>query len=164
MATKFEHDQQFAGDPAAVMAMLKDPDYIRLKCERTGSLKTTVDVAETADGGVVITCQRVMPATVPAAARRFVGETITVTETQTWTPQATDGTAAAAGNVAFDAPLLFIAAVVLAAAGDGTLVRTSGSFKAGIPFIGGTIESSAADLTTKYLNVEETVGNEWLAR
>ncbi len=38
VATRFEHDQQFNGTPVQVRAMLKDPDYIRLKCERTGSL------------------------------------------------------------------------------------------------------------------------------
>lgn len=164
MATKFEHDQQFDGAPAAVMAMLKDPDYVNLKCDRTGSLKTTVDIAPTADGGVVLTCSRVLPANVPSAAKKFVGDTITVTETQTWTPQAADGSASATGVVEFSAPLSFSAEVSLSANGTGTLVRTTGSFKARIPFIGGTIEGIAVDMTTKYLNVEETVGNEWLAR
>lgn len=164
MATKFEHEQHFNGDPVAVMAMLKDPDYVRLKSDRTGSLTSDVDVTDTDDGGVVLRCRRVLPANVPTAAKKFVGDTITVTETQEWTPQASDGSASAAGTVEFDAPLSFTATVTLAASGGGgTLVCTRGSFKAGVPFIGGSIESSAADLTTKYLNVEEEVGNEWLA-
>jgi len=164
VATKFEQEQQFDSPPAAVMAMLRDPDYIRLKCDRTGSLKTEVDVAETPDGRVVLTCTRVLPANVPSAAKKFVGDTITVTETQTWTPPAADGSASATGTVEFSAPLSFTATVTLAGSGAGTLVRTTGSFKAGIPFIGGTIEGVAVDMTTKYLNVEQTVGNEWLAR
>ncbi len=164
VATKFEHDQQFNGDPTAVMAMLKDPDYVNLKCDRTGSLETKVDIVATPDGGAVLTCSRVLPANVPSAAKKFVGDTITVTETQTWTPQASDGTASASGVVEFSAPLSFTAAVSLSASGTGTLVRTTGSFKAGIPFIGGTIEGIAVDMTAKYLNVEQTVGNEWLAR
>lgn len=164
MATKFEHEQRFNGEPAAVMAMLRDPDYIRLKCERTGSLKSEVDVADGPDGGVVLTCTRVLPANVPAAAKKFVGETITVTETQDWAPLTADGSASATGTVGFNAPLGFTATITLAASDGGTLVRTSGSFKAGVPFIGGSIENSAAELTTKYLDVEQTVGNEWLAR
>jgi hypothetical protein len=164
VATKFEHEQQFSGDPAGVMAMLKDPDYINLKCDRTGSLKSDVDVADKADGGVILTCTRVLPANVPAAAKKFVGETITVTETQDWTPLAADGSASATGTVGFNAPLGFTATITLGPSGDGTLVRTSGSFKAGVPFIGGSIENSAAELTTKYLDVEQAVGNEWLAR
>ncbi len=164
MATKFEHEQHFNGEPAAVMAMLKDPDYIRLKCDRTGSLKSDVDVSDKPDGGVILTCTRVLPANVPAAAKKFVGETITVTERQDWTPLAADGSASAAGTVSFNAPLGFTATITLAASDGGTLVRTSGSFKAGVPFIGGSIESSAAELTTKYLDVEQTVANEWLAR
>ena len=146
------------------MAMLKDPDYIRLKCDRTGSLETTVDVQDGPDGGCVISTTRVLPAKVPAAAKKFVGETIKVTEVQDWASPAADGSSSATGTVGFDAPLSFTATITLAPSGDGTVVRTQGSFKAGVPFIGGSIEGSAADLTTKYLNVEETVGNEWLAR
>lgn len=146
------------------MAMLKDPEYIRTKCDRTGSLRTEVDVSDAADGGVTLTIVRVLPADVPAVAKKFVGDTITVTETQVWTPLSADGLASAAGTVDFSAPLSLKAAVTLSAAGTGTVVRTSGSIKASVPFVGGTIESSAADLMAKYLNVEQTVGNEWLAR
>ena len=163
MATRFEHVQRFSGSPEAVMEMLRNPDYIRLKCESTGSLETTVEVADTADGGCILTSTRVLPAKVPSAAKRFVGETITVTEVQTWTPLS-GGSASAKGEVGFSAPLDFTATLTLAADGEETVVTTTGSFKAGVPFVGGSIESSAVDLTAKYLTVEETVGNEWLAR
>lgn len=162
VATTFEHEQQFNGEPKAVMAMLRDPAYIRTKCDRTGSLSTDVEVAGASDGGVTLKITRVLPADVPAVAKRFVGDTITVTETQVWTKPAADGSASAIGTVEFSAPLSFTAAVCLGASGEGTLVRTSGSIKAGVPFVGGTIESSASDLMKKYLNVELTVGNEWL--
>lgn len=163
VATKFEHEQQFNGEPVAVMAMLRDPDYIRTKCDRTGSLKTDIEVAAAADGGVTLTITRVLPADVPAVAKKFVGDTITVTETQVWTGPANDGSATATGTVDFSAPLSLTVLMSLALTGSGTLVRTSGSIKASVPFVGGTIESSASDLMTKYLNVEQSVGNEWLA-
>lgn len=164
VATGFQHQQSFNGAPADVMAMLRHPDYIREKCDRTGSMETTVAVTDTDDGGCVITTTRVLPAQVPAAAKRFVGETLTVTEVQTWTPLGPDGTATATGDVDFGAPLAFRASLTLAPGGDGTTVTTDGSFKASVPFVGGTIEKGAAEQTAKYLTVEERVGNEWLSR
>jgi len=164
VATKFTHAQQFNGSPDVVMAMLRDPDYVTEKCDRTGSLETTASIEETDDGGCVITSVRVLPAKVPSAAKKFVGETITVTETQRWTPLAADGSASAEATVEFSAPMSFAATITLAGSDGGSVITTSGAFKASVPFIGGSIEGSAAELTTKYLDVEESVGNEWLAR
>ncbi|MHB1067422.1 MAG: DUF2505 domain-containing protein [Candidatus Nanopelagicales bacterium] len=163
MATSFQHEQTFQADPAAVMAMLRDPDYIRAKCDRTGSLDTTVSVEHGPDGGWVITSVRVLPARLPSAVKRFVGDTITVTETQAWGAPGPDGTASATGTVEFSAPMAFAATITLGAVGPATRVRTDGSFTASVPFVGGSIEGTAADLTRKYLDVEQAVGNEWLA-
>jgi hypothetical protein len=163
VATKLEFEQNYPAGPEAVMAMLKDPEFIRLKCDRTGSRKTTVDVEESDDGGCVLTSVRVLPAKVPAAAAPFVGETLTVTETQTWSAPAADGSATATVAVDFGAPMTFTSSMTLDAAGSGTVVRTVGQFKASIPFVGGKIEGAAKEQTEAYLTVEEKVGNEWLA-
>ncbi|MDP1878791.1 MAG: DUF2505 domain-containing protein [Actinomycetota bacterium] len=163
MATSFQHEQTFHADPAAVMAMLRDPDYIRTKCDRTGSMDTTVSVEDGPDGGCVITSVRVLPAKLPSAVKKFVGDTITVTERQEWAAPGPDGAASAAGTVEFSAPMAFTATITLEADGPATRVRTEGSFKASVPFVGGSIEGTAADLTRKYLEVEQAVGNEWLA-
>lgn len=164
MATPFVHEQTFPADPVTVMGMLKDPEYIRLKCDRTGSLETTAQVEETPDGGCVLTSTRVLPANVPAAARSFVGETLTVTEVQAWEPLVADGTASASVTVDFGAPMTFRATLTLRPDGARTVVRTEGQFKASVPFIGGKIEAVAAEQTERYLAVEETVGQEWLSR
>ena len=164
VATKLEYVQNYAGEPAAVMAMLKDPEFVRLKCDKTGSRETTATIEETADGGCVITNTRVLPSKVPAAAAAFVGETLHVTEVQTRTGPAADGSASADVTVDFGAPITYTAHMALAASADGTVVETNGEFKAGIPFIGGMIESGALDQTTRYLEVEQVLGNEYLAK
>lgn len=164
VATKLDFEQTYNADPEAVMAMLKDPEFIRLKCDRTGSRRTTVDVQESADGGCILVSVRVLPAKVPAAAAPFVGETVTVTETQTWAAPAADGSATATVAVDFGAPLTFSSAMTLAASSTGTLVQTTGQFKSSIPFVGGKIEGAAKEQTEAYLEVEQRVGNEWLTR
>ena len=144
--------------------MLKDPEFIRLKCDRTGSRETTADVQESADGGCILISVRVLPSKVPAAVAPFVGETITVTETQTWVAPDPDGAASATVAVDFGAPMTFTSTMTLVGSGAGTVVHTTGQFKSSIPFVGGKIEGTAKEQTEAYLEVEERVGNEWLSR
>lgn len=163
MATRLSYDQSFGADPATVMAMLQDPEYVRRKGERTGAFDITVDVADAPGGGVVITCTRSMPAEVPSYATPFVGDTITITETQTWGPAAPDGSRTADVTVDFNSPLAYRGTIELAPDGSGTVARNAGEFKASVPFVGGKVEKVAAEMTQKYLAKEATVGSEWLA-
>ena len=164
VATTLTYEQEFPADPTTVMAMLRDPAYVQEKGERTGSHDITVDVAEMADGGVVITCTRSMPANVPSYAAPFVGDTITITETQTWSAPAADGSTSAAVTVEFNSPLAYSGTITLSPGGAGALALNEGSFKASVPFVGGKVERVAAEMTEKYLAKETKVGAEWLAR
>lgn len=161
MAKEFTYKQSFGADPVSVFAMLRNPEYVQAKCAATGSLETNVDVTESGDGSVTITSTRVLPAEVPAAARKFVGETISATETQAWSAPGTDGSRTADVSVDFSGPLSFSGRLILRPFGDGSEVITEGSFKASVPFVGGTIESVAADQTARYLGAEERVAAEW---
>lgn len=164
VATNLSYEQEFPADPATVMAMLRDPAYVQEKGERTGSHDITVEVADTADGGVVIACTRSMPAEVPSYAAPFVGDTITITETQAWSAPAADGSASAEVTVTFNSPLAYAGTITLSAGGAGAVALNEGSFKASVPFVGGKVERVAADMTAKYLKKETSVGAEWLAR
>ncbi len=161
MAKEFTYKQTFGSDPVTVFAMLRNQDYVQAKCAATGSLETTVKVSEGTDGSVTITSTRVLPAEVPAAAKKFVGETISATETQMWSAPATDGARTADVTVDFSGPLGFSGKLSLKPFGDGSEVLTEGSFKASVPFVGGTIESVAAEQTARYLGAEERVAAEW---
>jgi hypothetical protein len=164
MATSLDFEQTYPADPATVVAMLKNPDLTKEKMERTGSMATTVDVKDSSDGGFVITTTRVLPSKVPAAAAAFVGETLNVTEVQTWSAAAADGSRSGTVAVDFGAPITFKGTMQLSPTPEGTVVSSHGDIKAGIPFVGGMIEAGAADQTRKYLKAEETIGREFLAR
>jgi hypothetical protein len=164
MATSLDFEQTYPADPATVVAMLKDPALVKEKMERTGSMETTVDVQDAADGSFVLTTTRVLPSKVPAAAAAFVGETLNVKEIQTWSAPGPDGSRTGTVNVDFGAPITFKGTMSLSPSADGTVVTSHGDIKAGIPFVGGMIESGAADQTRKYLKAEETIGREFLAR
>lgn len=161
MAKEFTYRQSFDGDPLTVFAMLRDPEYVQAKCDATGSLETTAEVSEASDGTVTIVSTRVLPAQVPDVARKFVGDTISATETQVWSAAAPDGSRTATVEVEFSGPLGFTGTLSLRPAGQGTEVVTEGKFKASVPFVGGTIESEAAKQTERYLGAEQRVASEW---
>ena len=161
MAKEFTYRQSFDGDPLTVFAMLRDPEYVQAKCDATGSLETTAEVSDASDGTVTIVSTRVLPAQVPDVARKFVGDTISATETQVWSAAAPDGSRTATVEVEFSGPLGFTGTLSLRPAGQGTEVVTEGKFKASVPFVGGTIESEAAKQTERYLGAEERVASEW---
>ncbi len=164
MGTKFEYVQHFPAPATQVLAMLHDVDYVRARCDETGSLKTSAEVTGSAADGCTVTSTRILPADVPAAAKSFVGDTIKVTETQTWKPAGADGSCSAALSVDFGGPMSFTGAIELSPDGESTTVRTSGEFKASIPFIGGKMEKVAAEQTERYLRTEQSVGTAWLSR
>lgn len=112
-------------------------------------------------GPVTIISKRVLPAQVPAAARKFVGDTITATETQEWSAAAMDGSRTATVSVEFSGPLAFSGTLELRPAGQETEVLTEGEFKASVPFVGKTIEAEAAKQTARYLTAEERVAETW---
>jgi len=161
MAKEFTYRQSFDGDPLTVFAMLRDPEYVQAKCDATGSLETTAEVSDATDGTVTIVSTRVLPAQVPDVARKFVGDTISATETQVWSAAAPDGSRTATVEVEFSGPLGFTGTLSLRPAGQGTEVVTEGKFKASVPFVGGTIESEAAKQTERYLGAEQRVAKEW---
>jgi len=161
MAKEFTYRQSFDGDPLTVFAMLRDPEYVQAKCDATGSLETTAEVSDATDGTVTIVSTRVLPAQVPDVARKFVGDTISATETQVWSAAAPDGSRTATVEVEFSGPLGFTGTLSLRPAGQGTEVVTEGKFKASVPFVGGTIESEAAKQTERYLGAEQRVASEW---
>lgn len=161
MAKEFTYRQSFDGDPLTVFAMLRDPEYVQAKCDATGSLETTAEVSDASDGTVTIVSTRVLPAQVPDVARKFVGDTISATETQVWSAATPDGSRTATVEVEFSGPLGFTGTLSLRPAGPGTEVVTEGKFKASVPFVGGTIESEAAKQTERYLGAEQRVAKEW---
>lgn len=155
--------QSFPADVSETFAWLSNPEAITRVCAATGSLETTVDVApDSLTGTVQITTVRVLPADVPAAARSFVGETITVTESQLWSPSQPDGSRTASVEVNFSGPLGFTGDLALLPTASGCELLTRGKMKASVPLIGGSIESVAVESTEKYLRVQERLGREEL--
>lgn len=164
MATGIDQVQHYDASPDEVFEMLSEPGYIEAKCLASGSTEASAQVIEDPGGKISIIARRVLPAKLPAFAKKFVGETIVLTETQNWRPAAADGSRAAGFVVDFDNnPISFNGAVELKPSGDGTTVETKGAIKCSVPFFGRKIEKVAQSWIERYLTKEQKVGNEWLA-
>lgn len=161
MATTIDEKQYYSAPPDTVFEMLSDSEFITAKCLASGSIEA--DAESTTDGDTrIIKSRRVLPAKIPAFARRFVGDTVTLTETQRWAPPV-DGTRRASFEVDFgNNPISFSGHIALTAEGEGTEVATVGTIKCSVPFVSGKIEGVALDWITRYLVKEQKVGNAWL--
>lgn len=142
--------------------LLANEEFILAKCAATGSLSATASVTPGQDGSMTLVSTRVLPADLPGPARSLVGDTITVTETQIWTPPGPDGSRSAQVKVEFSGPMKFEGGLQMIPAADATNISTTGKFTASVPLIGGKIEKVAAEQTARYLNAEERVARERL--
>lgn len=141
---------------------MTDPDYIRGRAEHTGATDVSVTVHARADGCTVVTVDRTLPAQVPSFAAALVGDSLTISEEQTWQPIATDQCTASL-RARFSGPLAFTGTVQVVGAGNLTTVTTTGELKASVPFIAGRIEGLAKEQIERYLAAEEQVAADWLA-
>lgn len=163
MSTKIDATQTYPADTAETFTMLSNTEFVEKKCLASGSIEASGQIIDDGDGKVSIIGRRVLPAKLPGFAKKFVGETLVLTETQNWGPAAADGSRDATFVVDFDNnPISFKGSVELRPDGDSTTVHTKGEIKCSVPFAGGKIERLAQDWIERYLNKEQTVGNEWL--
>lgn len=162
MGTDFTVMQTYTASPERVHAMLTDEKFVTFRAENTGAVSSTSSVTAGSEGACTVLSTRVLPANVPSFAAKMIGETLTVTETQTWPALSHAGTATVPVKVEFSAPISFTGTMSLAPSSEGAQVTVTGTFKASIPFVGGKVEQLAKETTEKYLAKENKLGTQWL--
>lgn len=161
MSTPIDEQQHYEADPDTVFTMLSDPAFIEKKCLASGSIEAKAESVEE-DGQTTLVSRRVLPAKLPSFAKRFVGETVTLTETQKW-ESPVDGRRHASFLVDFgNNPISFHGDITLSPDGHGTAVHYSGEIRCHVPLVGGKIEGVAAGWIVRYVQKEQKVGREWL--
>lgn len=148
--------------PVDVFTMLTDPDYVRARAEATGGTQVDAEVRPVGDT-VEVRTSRSVPADVPDYARSMVGESIRITETHIWGPDAKgrrEGTFEADfGNV----PVTVRGRLRLAPDGAGAEVLLEGQIKASVPLVGRKVEQLVHDQVAAALVIEQELGSGWLA-
>ncbi|PRY61265.1 uncharacterized protein DUF2505 [Knoellia remsis] len=143
---KFTHRAEYPADPETVFAAMTEQSFQDAACEATTTGTWTATVEESG-GRTVISTERVLPTdNLPDIARGFVGDTLTVIESQTWGPAAADGSRSADLNLHIKgAPMTLRGTITLAPTATGSVEEIDAELKAGVPLIGGKLEKAAAE-------------------
>lgn len=148
--------------PTDVFAMFVDADYVRARAEATGG--DDVEAAVVADGDTTeITNSRTVSAEMPSFARGLVGDSVRITETHRWGPEA-DGCREGVVEASFGSvPVTLRGRLRLAPDGAGTVATLEAQIKANVPLVGRRIEQLVHDQVAAALVIEQELGNSWLA-
>jgi hypothetical protein len=149
--------------PEEVFAMISDTTFREQACEKTTALSYDVKVSESG-GDTIVRVQREMRAyDLPDIARKFVGQTLTLVQTETWHPANADGSrdADVQGEVS-GTPVTLKGTERISAEGDGKAVQSIDlDVKVAVPLIGRKIEPFVVDAIRSGLQKEHELGRSW---
>lgn len=149
--------QVFASDPATVIEMLCNPDFLEQLCQRTAALSHSVDVS-----GRTSTLTLQLPT--PDAAAKFIGATLNAVETVTWGETQADGSIPGTLTVTVAGfPVKLDGTASATPDGDSTVIQYDANLVVSVPFVGAQIEKMAAPQIMEALEAQQEIGNEWLA-
>lgn len=141
-------------------ALVVDAGFRKAVCEATHALEYSVDIDEHDDGGATVALDRTMPAELPDFARKIVGDTLQVRQTERWSaPDETGGRHADLLLEIKGQPATFTGTAVLEPAGVGCHELISGTVRVAIPFIGKKLEPEVAKGILAAVQKEQEIGS-----
>lgn len=151
-------------DPQRVTEVFTDREFVRHVSEKVGGTLESLTVDGDIAGAFKVVAVRSVPATrLPDLAKKFVGQKLTVTQTEQWQAPAADGSRHADVSLKVSgAPVDATAVQRLIAVPEGTRVELEGNVTSSIPFLGGKIAAAAEPMVGKALNVQAQEARTWL--
>ncbi|MBM9461502.1 DUF2505 domain-containing protein [Nocardioides sp. zg-536] len=159
MATRLLQEQVYDAPLAQVSAMLTDRAFREQVCTAQHALDQDVTVTPNA-GGTTVHIEMTQPTEgVPGFAKKIVGESTTVVQTETWTsPEHADIVVTIPGK-----PGEIRGTATLVEVGGVTTETIDLSITVKIPLISGKLEDLLAKLLRSALRAEQRTGTQWLA-
>jgi hypothetical protein len=147
-----------------VAAVFANEDFQRHTSELVGGTLESFKVDGDVAGVFSTTSVRTLPTTrLPEIARKFVGDSLTVTQLETWEAPAADGSRQSSISLKIaGAPLDVSAVQRLIADGGSTRVELEGTVTSSVPFLGGKIADAAEPMVGKALNIQSQQAQAWL--
>jgi hypothetical protein len=152
----------YDASPEEVFAIVTDATFREQACEKTKALSYDVEVKESG-GDTIVRVRREMPSdNVPDIARKFVGQTLTVVQTETWHPAKPDGSrdADVTGEIS-NTPVTLKGKAGITATGSGAVQSIDLDIKVAVPLIGKKIEPFVVDAIRAGLQKEHELGRDW---
>lgn len=147
-----------------VTATFVNEDFLRHTSEHVGGTLESFAIDGDVAGAFTTTALRTLPTTrLPEIARKFVGESLTVTQTEKWEAPAPDGSRVSNISLKISGAPLDVSAVQrLVAEGGSTRVELEGTVSSSVPFLGGKIADAAEPMVGKALNIQAQQAQAWL--
>ena len=147
----------FAADIDEVFAMLTDAAFLREVCLATDPMDHSVEVV-----GTLTRTRRVMPT--PSVAQALAGPTMAVIDEIDWHP-ATAAARTGRAHISVEGlPAELNGTVRLVAGGRGAILTYLGDLVVKVPLLGPSLARQAAPLLLEALEIQQRVGDEYLAR
>ncbi len=163
MSKKISRIDKYAASPAAILAMLQDPDYVAAKYPALGDVANEVLTHDLTDGGLVLKVDREVPSDLPDFAKKILGETNHLVQNESWTPDG-DGYKCDLHIDAPGKPLGITGTLKIKPTGaDTSDWHVDMEVKASIPLVGGKLEGSVVKETLASLDKEYAFNQDWLA-
>ena len=147
-----------------VAAVFVNEDFLRHTSELVGGTLESFAIDGDPAGVFNTTTVRTIPTTrMPDIARKFVGDSVTVTQLESWDAPATDGSRQS--NISLKiagAPLDVKAVQRLVSDGGSTRIELEGNVTSSVPFLGGKIADAAEPMVGKALNIQSQQAQAWL--
>lgn len=153
-------------DAATVTGVFTDEAFLKHVSEHVGGTLKSVTVDGDTAAAFTLTAVRTLPTKrLPEMARKFVGDSLTVTQTEQWAAPLPDGSRVAKITMTVaGVPLTVDAEQRLVAADAATRVELDGTVSSSIPFMGSKIASAAEPMIGKALNLQASEASKWLER
>jgi hypothetical protein len=148
--------------PEEVFAIVTDKTFREQACEKTKALSYDVNVSQSGGDTVVRVSREMEAKDIPDMAKKFVGQTLTVVQTETWHPAAADGSRKAdvSGEIA-NTPVTLKGTASIAPNGAQTVQAIDLDVKVAVPLIGRKMEPFVVDAIRNGLQKEHDLGREW---
>lgn len=147
-----------------VTAVFVNEDFLRHTSELVGGTLESFSVDGDTAGAFNTTTVRTIPTNrMPEIARKFVGESLLVTQLDSWDAPAADGSRLSTITLKVSgAPLDVNAVQRLVSDGGSTRIELEGTVTSSVPFLGGKIAEAAEPMVGKALNIQSTQAQAWL--
>lgn len=161
MAKRYHGTMHFDVAADVVFAAQSDPEYVIWKHEHMAAFDVSAQAHESGSE-ITISSSRKLPAEIPSAAKRFVGDSITIDEVHTWSHPQTDGTRHGRVKATFGgAPMSVDGTLALRPDGHGSALDVVIHSRSSVPLVGGKLEQVVGDQFMRALRVEQRIAPQW---
>ena len=162
MSKKFNNVDSYDASVDQLWKMLADQTYWEQKYASMGATDLSWKTFNADDETLTISSVRSVSANLPGFAKKVVGETAEVTQTEEWS-RTGDSLRCSIKIVTKGAPGGTNGSMSIEASGQGTTGSSDFDIKISIPMLGGKLEKIMFEQTGENFQEEKKFNDEWLA-